>query len=61
MARSIDLIEAAAEVNVRTAERFLANYERRHGSLEPLDASYIAAQRGEFASADEVARVFGGS
>ena len=53
------LVEAAAEAGVRTTERFLENYKQRHGSLDRLDGSYVAAKRGEFAGADEVARVFG--
>lgn len=40
-------------------ERFLRGYAETHGSLEKLDIAYAAAERGEWASDDEVTDVFG--
>lgn len=54
-----DLVEAAAEADARITKRFLGNYAKRHGGLERLEASFADAMRGEFASAYDVAQVFG--
>lgn len=53
------MVAAVMEAGVKSTETFLKNYEKRNGSLAPLDASYAAAKRGEVASADNVKRVFG--
>lgn len=53
------MVAAVMEAGVKATETFLKNYQERNGSLTRLDASYNAAQRGEFASADQVAQVFG--
>jgi hypothetical protein len=53
------LVSAALEAGSRTTEAFLASYERRRGSLAGLDAAHAASVRGEWASADEEAGVFG--
>jgi hypothetical protein len=55
------LVAAATESDHRNTERFLALYAERHGGLARLDESYQMALRGEFASEDEVAKVFGAS
>ncbi|MEB3327801.1 MAG: hypothetical protein VKQ33_01070 [Candidatus Sericytochromatia bacterium] len=53
------LVEAAAEADARVTKRFLENYAKRHGGLERLEATMSDALRGDFASADDVDRVFG--
>lgn len=53
------MVAAVMEAGVKATETFLANHEKRQGSLARLDSSYNAALRGEFASDDEVSRVFG--
>ena len=41
------------------SDRFLQSYAETHGSLERLDRAYEAAERGEWASSNEVENVFG--
>lgn len=53
------MVAAVMEAGVKATETFIKNYQERSGGLTRLDASYNAAQRGEFASADAVAKVFG--
>lgn len=54
------LIDAAGEAGVKATETFLQNYQKRHGDLKRLDASYAAGKRGEWATEGEVADTFGG-
>ena len=53
------LVDAASETEMRETEAFLRNYERRHGSLARLDAAFASSVQGEWASAEEEAKVFG--
>jgi PHD/YefM family antitoxin component YafN of YafNO toxin-antitoxin module len=54
------LVDRLHEDNTATiAERFIEGYAREHDGLERLDRAYGAAQRGEWASSDEVESVFG--
>jgi prevent-host-death family protein len=53
------LVDAVVEAGASATKTFLNNHAKRHGNLDRLDAAWQSAQRGEMASRDDEASVFG--